>query len=273
MSSRAYRQVEFLAVGSFFVYDPAEDDRSAQLSRIPSSREDVFLAASIPAKSKRALMKFLKFVIDYDSDDRKESWQSHADSRLSDFLLSQFKLDDGLRNHILALTLTLDGQITVKDGLATLSRHLTSMGFFGPGFCAVCPKWGGLSEVAQVACRAGAVGGGVYMLDTDMKIGTSGDQDKIQLDLSNDISVEARTLFSSQGASPDGEAISRLIAVVKTPTKSLFEVKTQGAPTPAAAVVAFPSGSIHGPDYATEEPVYAMVHSSETGECPNGQSK
>jgi RAB protein geranylgeranyltransferase component A len=226
----------------------------------------------MPAKSKRALMKFLKFVIDYDSDEQRESWQSHADTPLSQFLINQFKLDNELQNYILALTLTLDGKVTVKDGLASLSRHLTSIGLFGPGFCAVYPKWGGLSEVAQVACRAGAVGGGIYMLETGMKLGNT-DQDKITLELSNDISVQGRTLFTSQDATADGEAISRLVAVVKSSLKSIFEVMVEGAPTPAVAVVAFPSGCLPTSNSKADHPVYAMVHSSETGECPTGQSK
>ncbi|KAH6651843.1 GDP dissociation inhibitor [Truncatella angustata] len=272
VSSKAFRQVEFLAVGSFFVYEPSKDASPARLSRIPSSREDVFAESSISAKSKRALMKFLKFVMDYDSDEQKESWQPHADSPLSDFLTSQYKLDDTLRNHILALTLTLDGKITVKDGLSTLSRHLTSTGLFGPGFCAVYPKWGGLSEVAQVACRAGAVGGGIYMLETGMKISTAKEQDKVTLDLSNDISVQACSIFSSPDTKSDRQGISRLVAVVKSPLKHLFEVVVEGSPTPAVAVVAFPTTAINSPESATNNPVYAMVHSSDTGECPHGQS-
>ncbi|KAI4593647.1 Rab proteins geranylgeranyltransferase component A [Pestalotiopsis sp. 9143b] len=272
VSSRAYRQVEFLSVGSFSIYEPAAGDAPARLSRIPSNREDVFSSSSIPAKSKRALMKFMKFVIDYNSEEQRESWQSHADSTLSDFLATQFKLDDNLRNSILALTLTIDGNITVRDGLAALSRHLTSIGLFGPGFCAVYPKWGGLSEVAQVACRAGAVGGGIYMLDTGMKIKPDGEQDLVSLDLTNDITVQARTLFSARDAAADGEAISRLVAVVKSPLRSLFEAVVEGAPTPAVTVVAFPPGSIPGTDAAVDYPVYAFVHSSDTGECPNGQS-
>ncbi|KAM0816622.1 putative Rab proteins geranylgeranyltransferase [Seiridium cardinale] len=272
VSSRAYRQVDFLAVGSFFVYEPAKGEAAAKVTRIPSSREDVFSNSSIPAKAKRSLMKFLKFVIDYDSNEQRDSWRPHADRPLSDFLAEQYKLDDDLRKYILALTLTLDGKITAKDGLAAISRHLTSMGVFGPGFCAVYPKWGGLSEVAQVACRAGAVGGGIYMLDTGMKIGTTSDEDKINLDLSNGIAVQARTIFSAQDASTDGGAISRLIAVVNSPLKSLFEVVVEGAPTPTVAVVAFPADSTSSSASAVNLPIYAMAHSSETGECPVGQT-
>jgi Rab proteins geranylgeranyltransferase component A len=273
VSSRAYRQVDFLAVGSFFVYEPAKGESSAKISRIPSSREDIFSNTSIPAKSKRALMKFLKFVVDYDSDEQLETWQPHADSHLSDFLTDRFKLDDNLRDHILALTLTLDGKTTVKDGLASLSRHLTSTGLFGPGFCAVYPKWGGLSEVAQVACRAGAVGGGIYMLGTDMRIGTTNSQGHVNLELTNGIHVQARAVFSSLDAVEGGKMISRLVAIVKSPIRSLFEIVVEGAPTPAVAVVAFPVGSVGKSDSEIDHPIYAMVHSSDTGECPNGQCK
>jgi RAB protein geranylgeranyltransferase component A len=273
VSSRAYRQVDFLAVGSFYVCEPAKDGAAAKLSRIPSSREDVFSTQSIAARSKRSLMKFLKFVIDYDSEEQTPVWESRASDLLADFLATQFKLDDELRTYILALTLTLDGKVSVKDGLAAINRHLTSFGLFGPGFCAVYPKWGGLSEIAQVACRAGAVGGGIYMLGTGMKLGASSEDDKISLDLSNDISVQTSTLVSSRELPVDTETIGRLVAVIKSPMKPLFELIVEGAPAPAVAVVAFPSSTTIATESTPDTPVYAMVHSSDTGECPNGQSE
>ncbi|KAG7145218.1 Rab proteins geranylgeranyltransferase component A like [Verticillium longisporum] len=106
-------------------------------------------------------MKFLRFVLDHDAPAQQEKWQSRADDPLAAFLEDEFKLDAELRTLILALTLSLDGAIEVRDGLVAIERHLTSMGMFGPGFAAVYPKWGGGSEIAQVGCRACAVGGGV----------------------------------------------------------------------------------------------------------------
>ncbi|KAH8662079.1 GDP dissociation inhibitor-domain-containing protein [Xylariales sp. PMI_506] len=270
VSSKAFRQVDFLAVGSFFVCEKTGDE-AARLSRIPSSREDVFSAQSIPAKMKRSLMKFLKFVIDFDADEQKAVWEAQASTRLVDFLASYFKLDADLQRHILALTLTLDGQITVEDGLAAINRHLSSYGVFGPGFCAVYPKWGGLSEIAQVACRSGAVGGAVYMLDTGMEVGTTSDQGLISLNLTNGLSIATGLLVSSQDAAPGQESISRLVAIVKSPLNSLFDVVTEGAPVPAVAVVALPSNVIPGEDTVLSHPIYAMIHTSETGECPKGQ--
>ncbi|KAK8070904.1 hypothetical protein PG997_011107 [Apiospora hydei] len=262
VSSRAYRQVEFLAVGSFFVYEPAKDGSDPKLSRIPSSREDVFSSQSIPARSKRSLMKFLKFVLDFESDEQKPIWEGHADAPLTDFLTAQFKLEDDLKRYVVALTMALDGKASVKSGLAAINRHLTSMGTFGPGFCAVYPKWGGLSEIAQVACRAGAVGGGIYMLDTSATVKPCGENEKASLELSNDITVETSSIISGQETTTGVHAISRLVAVVKSPLSSLFQVLVEGAPTPAVAVVALPSAP---------SPIYALVHSSDTGECPVGQ--
>lgn len=275
VSSKAYRQVEFLAVGSFFVYSTTDTSSGATLTRIPSSREDVFSARSIPARSKRTLMKFLKFVIDYDSDEQKPIWQEKANKPLSEYLVDEFKLNESLRDCILALTLTLDGKVTVEDGLGTIHRHLSSIGLFGPGFCAVYPKWGGISEIAQIGCRAGAVGGGIYMLDTRISRNENSNGREISLKLSNEVSIRTTALISSQQTcSTTSQTIARLVAVINSPLQSLFEILAEGAPTPAVTVVAFPSGSLsNSSSPGLDVPVYAFVHSSDTGECPSGQSK
>ncbi|KAH7316624.1 rab proteins geranylgeranyltransferase component A [Stachybotrys elegans] len=278
VSSKAYRQIEFLAVGSFYIYQPSEASAAGSLARIPSTREDVFSNTSIPAKSKRSLMKFLRFVLEYESEPQAEAWKPVADAPLTEFLASYFKLDASLQSYILALTLSVDGRITVQSGLAVVHRHLTSMGVFGAGFAAVYPKWGGLAEIAQVGCRAGAVGGAVYMLGTDIQevkppaVGGDGDEAELEIALSNDIVVKSKTLVQTAPDQPakGSSALSRLTAVVQSPLASLFETTVEGGPTPAVAVVAFPPGTI-SMDKPTEYPIHVMVHSSETGECPSGQ--
>ncbi|KAF9765920.1 hypothetical protein IL306_001722 [Fusarium sp. DS 682] len=276
VDSKAFRQIEFLAVGSFYIFQPPSDPSSTpSLSRIPSTREDVFSNTSIPARSKRSLMKFLKFVLDFNSEPQTDIWQSRADEQLSQFLASEFKLDAALQSYIITLTLSHDGKISVEDGLTTINRHLTSMGVFGPGFAAVYPKWGGLSEVAQVGCRAAAVGGAVYMLGSGIKKLQRPEQDDAPLELSftNDIDVKAKLVVQGADSTDSSSTrISRLTAVTKSDLSPVFELLTDGAPTPAVAVVAFPSGTVSGEDESPHEfPVYAMVHSSDTGECPSGQ--
>lgn len=163
VASKVYKQLEFQAVGSWFLYD------DAALKRLPSGREDIFQDNSIDNRAKRSLMKFLKFVVDYEN--QVEVWQGKAEMGLSQFLADDFKLPENLQILIGALTLSLDTleETKVEYALPRIQRHLTSIGVFGPGFGAVVPKWGGGAEIAQVACRAGAVGGGVYVLGTGIR--------------------------------------------------------------------------------------------------------
>ncbi|TLS22488.1 uncharacterized protein PpBr36_09747 [Pyricularia pennisetigena] len=293
VSSRAFRQLEFLAVGSFFVLSCSSSQDTAnplKLTRIPSTREDVFSDSSIPVRAKRSLMKFLKFVLDYNSDPHTEIWQAEADSPFAGFLETKFKLDKDLQAYVLTLTLAPDGNaITTRYGLAAIHRHLTSMGYFGPGFAAVYPKWGGASEIAQVACRSGAVGGGVYMLGTgikDIKPAESDESevDALSIELSNETVVRTKLLVrgmenrpevpSDTAQATDRQSLSRLVAVVNSPLSSLFETVVEGAPLPAVAVIACAPATLNGiGDIGSQEyPVYMIVHSSDTGECPSGQS-
>jgi len=274
VSSRAYRQVEFLAVGSFFVFKPSlTPGQKPSLARIPSTREDIGFDTSIPLKGKRSLMKFLKFVLEYESEAQTEIWAPFAYGPLTDFLHKHFKIDAELQTYIIALTLSLDGLITTKDGLHILHRHLTSMGFFGLGFAAVYPKWGGISEIAQVACRAGAVGGAVYMLGTGIEA-QSRVEDKLELHLTNGEVVKTKLLVRSESGPSAEPGISRLVAILDSPLSKQFEPLVEGAPLPAVSHVAFPKGALRiDSETVSKYPVHASVHSSDTGECPVGQSK
>lgn len=262
-------------MGSFFIFKLPPQDSSQQrtLVRIPSTREDVFSTTAISSKAKRGLMKFLKFVLDYESSPQKESWQHHADAPLTDFLQKEFSMDAELQTYIVTLTLSLDGKITTRDGLAVIRRHLSSMGVYGPGFAALYPKWGGLSEIAQVSCRAGAVGGAVYMLGAGI-MAMEAFENEVKLKLTSGDTVKTRVLVRADDSPSNQTGISRLVAVVDSSLRSLFEVTVEGAPSPAVAVIAFPAGLLStAAGQASEYPVYLSAHSSDTGECPVGQSK
>ncbi|UKZ71870.1 uncharacterized protein TrAtP1_012815 [Trichoderma atroviride] len=280
VSSKAFRQLEFLAVGSFYILQPkaTESSSASSLSRIPSTREDVFTNTTISAKAKRGLMKFLKFVLEYDAEPQTDVWRPRAGDSLASFLANEFKLDADLQAYIITLTLSLDGKISTEAGLAAIHRHLTSMGVFGPGFAAVYPKWGGLSEVAQVGCRAGAVGGAVYMLGVGIKdvqktSAAAETPEEYNVVLSNDMTVKSKAIVKGLGKpTGEGRRLSRLTAIVDSSLPSIFKTVTEGAPAPAVAVVAIPAGTALGEDgVSSEYPIYALAHSSEAGECPTGQ--
>ncbi|KAG9659072.1 hypothetical protein KCU64_g4094, partial [Aureobasidium melanogenum] len=160
VSSKTNEQLEFMAVGGWFVFEKQED--GARVVRVPNGREDIFADPSLTLKMKGQLMKFLRFVAAF--EEKPETWQPHRDTPFADFLSEQFGLPAVDTLMALCLSLETPEKTTTEFALPRIARHLRSIGVFGPGFGAVVPKWGGLSEVVQVACRACAVGGGIYVL-------------------------------------------------------------------------------------------------------------
>jgi RAB protein geranylgeranyltransferase component A len=288
VSSKVYRQLEFLAVGSWWVYSAGsnssvEEGSSStglhgRLLKVPNGREDVFQDQALDFKAKRALMKFLRFIAQY--EEQTEVWQEHRSQPFPAFLTEQFKVPATLQAPLLALTLSSvsASQTTTEYALPRIARHLRSIGVFGAGFGAVIPKWGGMSEIAQVACRACAVGGGVYVLGKGLQEVYADAQQDGRLRLEDGEALTAKWIVSESSQSPKQEAACcKSTTIVASPLTPLFAPTAEEAPPPASVVVVFPSGSLSlGVELELDveiPPVYVFVHSSDTGECPNGQSK
>ncbi|KAI9779366.1 MAG: Rab proteins geranylgeranyltransferase component A [Candelina submexicana] len=324
VSSKIYRQLDFQAVGSWWIYvsgdarasgasaqDSSEtssgrsqgDKQAGCLRRVPNGREDVFADKSIDLKSKRSLMKFLKFVGDY--EDQPENWKSQTSSPFPEFLSTRFGLPAALHGPLLALTLTPNKPQDTTTGFALprIARHLRSIGVFGPGFASVVAKWGGGSEIAQVACRAAAVGGAVYVLGNGIQsidraresldrtqeaeeskelvevILTRGEKVRTNWIIGGDDDIPLSSTSTLHPPTPSDDSQQhdqrRSISVVSSSLSSLFPVLAEGAPPPAASVVIFPSESLSetlGKNPSdVSPPVHILAHSSDTGECPSGQ--
>jgi RAB protein geranylgeranyltransferase component A len=288
VSSRVYRQLEFLAVGSWWVYSAGAEDetstasgstpRSGALFKVPNGREDVFQDGRLDFKAKRALMKFLRFITEY--EEQSEIWDAHRQQSFPAFLTEQFKLPEALQGPLLALALSpaSSTETTTEYALPRIARHLRSIGVFGTGFGAVIPKWGGLSEISQVSCRACAVGGGVYVLGKGLSPTTVPSPETtdngIKLRLKDDEAITAKWIVGGSSSTAVDDTYSQSTSVVSSSLMPLFPSLGEGAPPPASAVVVFPSGSLSLEGETEELPsVYIFVHSSDTGECPTGQSK
>ncbi|KAL8916783.1 MAG: hypothetical protein Q9172_006125 [Xanthocarpia lactea] len=314
VSSKVYQQLEFLAVGSWWIYDgiaerqkgtlgeganEATRDQDVPLRKIPGSREDVFADKTIDLRSTRSLMKVLKLAAD--SEAYSATVAESGDQAFPDFLTSQYKIDTRLQAPLQALTLSPDppSKTSVSYAFLRLHRHLTSIGIFGPGFGAVVPKWGGLAEIAQVACRAGAVGGGVYVLKKGIDsidrpnqvavISTAtreADNLLSSIKLQGGDEVKARWIVGTPFTLPKYPAesikqqttaivIAHLTAIVSSSLTSLFPPPAEGSPPPASIVVVLPASSIEIPqsiELADVPAIHLIIHSSDTGECPEGQS-
>jgi RAB protein geranylgeranyltransferase component A len=290
-----YRQLEFLAVGSWWVYSagPSKDNdtipvpRHGQLLKVPNGREDVFQDQVLDFKAKRSLMKFLRFISEY--EDQPEVWEEHRQQSFPAFLSAQFKVPDTLHAPLLALTLSPSSSTNTSTefALPRIATHLRSIGVFGAGFGSVIPKWGGMSEITQVACRASAVGGGVYVLGkglsktVDDAQPETADESKtnsnggIKLRLENGEAVTAQWVVGQESRnSLQGSPFCKSITIVSSSLAPLFPPIAEEAPLPAAVVVVFPSGSLKVSEEHTEmPPVHIFIHSGDTGECPTGQSK
>ena len=277
VSSRAHNQLDFQAVGSWFSVEKAGSQ--PVITRVPSGREDVFQDNTLHLKAKRALMKFLRFVGSY--EDQPDLWHDRKDQSFSAFLEQKFALPPASHGLIMALTLSSEPTTATRteDALPRMARYLRSIGALGPGFGAVMPKWGGLAEIAQVCCRACAVGGGVYVLNKSIKeVTTSNEGGAVELKLGDGEHISTTWLCGTDDDLPtdrprdvmsqsDTTSLSRSISIISSPLTSLFPPTSEGGVTPAGAVVVFAGAS------EDESPVHLFVHTADAGECPMTQSK
>lgn len=224
-------------------------------------------------------MKFLRFVATY--EEQPETWQGLAREPFPNFLQQKFGLPKALQEPITALTMLPKPptSIATAEALPRIAQHIRSIGVFGPGFAAVLPKWGGLAEIAQVACRAGAVGGGVFVLGKAATAMTSEDEAQpLKLELNDGEDISTTWLCGSEEHVPPPIRISdwnasahhltsKAVMVISSPLSSLFPPTSEGGVMPAGAVVVAPSTN------DKEPPVHISVHTSDAGECPMNQSK
>lgn len=233
-------------------------------------------------------MKFLRFIADYEQSDDNE-WHDRLSPlhTFPRFLERKFGIPRNLQDPIIALTLSSasPSEVRTDDALRNISRHLRSIGVFGRGFGSVIPKWGGLSEITQVGCRAAAVGGATYVLDKPI-IGWQQLEQNIRVELQGGEAVTTRWLVGcdedltgsmnqAQTTQRDGWEWCHSISIVDAPLSSLFPPPAEGSPAPAGAVIYRPPATDSSLDLVSNQalPVYLHIHSSDTGECPSGQSK
>ncbi|EFE31136.1 Rab geranylgeranyl transferase escort protein, putative [Trichophyton benhamiae CBS 112371] len=284
VSSRVYRQLEFQAVGSWWIYQYSTgseaNSQPARLQRVPSSREDVFTDETMSMKSKRSLMKLLRQLMQPGHDQENEA-ESEVDQNMQfqNLLETKYRIPSDLFDPLLSLSLSLKSMDTTDsiDAIPNIKRHLSSIGVFGPGFGAVLAKWGGGAEFSQAACRACAVGGGIYALGREIKkvdeIIEGSESEKLHVYLTDNESVKSRYVVGSGWDLPEQiqrervhpySHLTRAIMIVNSSLEILFPQTSENGPVPAGAVVTIPSRN-SGP------PTYLLVHSSDTGECPANQ--
>lgn len=246
-----------------------------RLARVPSAREDVFQDETLDLRTKRSLMRFLRYVASYDKQD---DWQQKQSLAFSQHLTDAFGLPVASHGPLLALALGPNAAADTTVGVAVprIARHVRSIGVFGPAFGVVLPKWGGLAEIAQVACRACAVGGGVYMLGNGIQAVSQATEDKLSVTLLDESKITTEWLVSGvddlptpppQTDFPTSPSTFKSISIVSSPLSSLFLLTSDVGVVPAGAIAVVESGD------TSSAPVHILIHSSDAGECPSNQCK
>lgn len=268
VSSQIHNQLDFQAVGSWFVADAASD----VLLAVPSSREAIFQDEKIDMRAKRSLMKLLRSLV---AEEPSDDWQTASATKFTSYLEQTFGVPSALHASLLALTMSSQPSQAISAGYAIprITRHLRSIGVHAPGCPALLQRYGGLAEIVQVACRANAVGGGTYVLGKGISNVQEAAGSQLNVQLTGGDRITTSWLVGTEAATSSNDVaqvVCRSISIIGSPLTALFQPQVAGAVTPAGAV----TGAvivIPGED-ESDPPVHVFAHSSDTGECPSGQS-
>lgn len=252
IKSRVSQYLEFKQLGCFHTY---END---SFEKVPGSKEDIFTDQTLSLLTKRSLMRFMKFVLEWEH--QHDVWGSYAHRSVVDFLQEKFKLEVQQINELVySIGLCMHPDTPTPRGLSRIKRYLVSLDVYG-NFPALFSMYGSAGELAQGFCRSAAVAGATYKLntavvdfDTGSKVAVLSDGTRVNV---------AEKFVRLPRPSPQATAITRIVTIVAKDCREWF------AENECAAVVVFPPGTLNANKFA----VQAIIFGSGSGQCPEGQA-
>ncbi|AMD20570.1 HDL174Cp [Eremothecium sinecaudum] len=257
--SRVHHYLEFRSLSDFHTY---ENDNFEKLN---NSKQEIFTDPTLPLMTKRNLMRFIKFVLDWET--QPELWEPFVDKPLSEFLEKKFKLEKPhISELIFSIGLCYTYDVTTPNGLQRIRRYLTSFDVYGP-FPVLYSKYGGPGEIAQGFCRSAAVAGATYKLqhklvsfDPTSKVATFQDGSRALVTEKVVISPTQRP-ENSKNLPPQPYEVQHLTCVVEKDCAEWFGENRH------AAIVVFPPSSLKTNNKVA---VQVLIQSSGSETCPNG---
>ncbi|KAH3687936.1 hypothetical protein WICPIJ_001092 [Wickerhamomyces pijperi] len=232
--SRVYKYLEFLPLSSFHFY---ENDN---FEKMHNTKADIFQNQSLSLRTKRNLMKFIKFALTWET--QQELWAPYKHRPIMQFLQDNFKLETNQINELIfSIGLCTSQDITTPEALTRIKRFLVSFDVYG-NFPVMHSKYGGCGEISQGFCRSAAVAGTTYKLnasiesyDAKTKIAKLSDNSMIKVNEKIVLSTTQKSPFTPPASFYE---IRRLTVIVKKSCDEWFE---NGE---SSAIVVFPTGSL-----------------------------
>lgn len=265
IKSRVNNYLEIKPITSFHTY------KNDAFEKVPGSKEDIFTDQSLSLLTKRSLMRFMKFVLDYKNT--PDVWQPYQAAPIKDFLKDKFKLEpQQVEELIYSIGLCTTADVPTIDALARMHRYIVSLGVYG-SFPALYVMYGSAGELVQAFSRSAAVAGAVYKLNTELvsynkisKIATLSDGGRIEV--SEKVIISAQDALTIPAISPlaagkNKTEVTRMVAIVSKDCKEWYAENEQ------AAIISFPPGSLASDNRIA---VQAIIYGGGSGMCPMGQS-
>ncbi|KAG0671802.1 Rab proteins geranylgeranyltransferase component A [Maudiozyma exigua] len=261
VKSRVHQYLEFQSLSTFHTY---END---SFEKLTNTKQDIFTDQNLTLMTKRNLMKFLKFVLNWEK--MPEIWQPYADKSITDFLFNKFKLEKPqVFELVFSIGLCSNMDTKVPLALNRIRRYLVSYDVYGP-FPVLYSKYGGAGEVSQGFCRSAAVAGATYKLNEKLysynpttQVATFTDGSKVTV---------TEKIIMSPTQAPEGNKhvpeqkyeVNRMVCLVEKDCKEWFSEDE------SAAVVVFPPGSLKS---GNKHVVQTLIMGSGSECCPQGTS-
>ncbi|KAI5804502.1 hypothetical protein EDC01DRAFT_643717 [Geopyxis carbonaria] len=264
---------------------PVGDDTALRklgstLREVPCTFEDVAWSDDLHDRDRGYLGGFLRFVTKcMDPTDTKHPaiLAEHANTSLEKFLSTVFPLPPATIAALHSLTLlpTPPAATPLAAAIPRLIAHFSSLGRISDirSSAALTIAYGGSSELCQIWSRGAAVAGGLNVLERHItSIEPTPTDSKLSLQLSSAESITCSHLITPS-LSAATEVHSKGIYILSSPLSALFAKKhAEDRMSPSAVLLTFPARclAIPGTELTNENPLYALLHSSGTLECPAG---
>lgn len=259
IKSRVYRYLEFKPLGTFHTYE--EDS----FEKVPGSREDIFTDQTLSLMTKRGLMRFMKFVLEWET--QTDVWEGYQNTPVTKFLVDKFRLEEQQINELVfAIGLCSVADTPTPVALARIKRYLTSLDVYG-NFPVLYSMYGSGGELAQGFSRSAAVAGATYKLGAklvnfDEATGEATLSDGSRLTVAEKVVVSPDNLLPHTKQERKSTTITRLVAFVAKDCHEWF------AENESAAIVVFPPKTLGSNKHA----VQAQILGAGSGQCPEGQA-